>query len=250
VWWRWPDSHRRPQQRVLSLDHVVALDCAPSGPEPLRGRDPRHHVEPTHPQSASQLAGRPPASVAAPPVGAAVGRASHRSHPASWNIGSGTGTRTLIVRVTTAYPTIERSRIIERGPATVLHRTSHRNGATQRGRSAAASSRTMKHGAAATGRRPLVPTAWLEQAMPPLGDGSFTGCWTSTRHFVGILLGTVPERLPRRRAAPQVARAGPSQKKKGSIVKVRRSADRFASRRGQSRSAAVGESGCGRDVGV
>jgi len=71
----------------------------------------------------------------------------------------------------------------------VLHRTSHRNGATQRGRSAAASSRTMKHGAAATGRRPLVPTAWLEQAMPPLGDGSFTGCWTSTRHFVGILLG-------------------------------------------------------------
>ena len=203
---------------MLSLDHVVALDCAPSGPEPLRGRDPRHHVEPTHPQSASQLAGRPPASVAAHPLGAAVGRASHRSHPASWNIGSGTGTRTLIVRVTTAYPTIERSRIMKGGSATVLHRTSHRNGATQRGRSAAASSRTMKHGAAATGRRPLVPDVRLELTMPPLGDGSFTGCWASTRPSPACV-GTVPERLPRRRAAPQVARAGPSQKIKAQFLR-------------------------------
>jgi len=88
----------------------------------------------------------------------------------------------------------------------------------------------MKHGAAATGRRPLVPDVRLELTMPPVGDGSFTGCWASTRPSPAYV-GTIPERLPRRRAAPQVARAGPSQKKKGSIVKVRRSADRFASRR-------------------
>src|SRR5262249_19872495 len=130
-----------------------------------------------------------------------------------------------------AHPTVRRAWIIEDEPTTVLHRTSHRNGATQRGRSAAASSRTMKHGAAATGRRPLVPTAWLEQAMPPLGDGSFTGCWTATRHFVGILLGDGPgaPAPPTSGAAGYSRRAVP--KAKGSIVKVRRSADRFASRR-------------------
>lgn len=113
-------------------------------------------------------------------------------------------------------------------------------------------------------RRAVLPASGRHGGgnSPPIGaDGlARTGHAASRRRQLYRLLdvhpshrrhiGTVPERLPRRRAAPQVARAGLSQKKKGSIVKVRRSADRFASRRGQSRSAAVGESGCGRDVGV
>ena len=65
-----------------------------------------------------------------------------------------------------------------------------------------------------------MPDVRLELTMPPVGDGSFTGCWESTLPSPACV-GTVPERLPRRRAAPQVARAGPSQKDKAQLLRCR-----------------------------
>ena len=77
-----------------------------------------------------------------------------------------------------------------------------------------------------------MPDVRLELTMPPVGDGSFTGCWESTLPSPACV-GTVPERLPRRRAAPQVTRAGPSQKDKaqllrcgGALIASPRAADR------------------------
>src|SRR6266545_4386039 len=103
------------------------------------------------------------------------------------------------MRVTAAYPTLDDPGITER--TTVAAPCSRRPG-----------------DAAAAAPRPLVPDVRLELTMPPLGDGSFTGCWASTRPSPACV-GTVPERLPRRRAAPQVARAGPSQKIKAQFLR-------------------------------